>query len=113
MSQARLPTELWISAHLRRLAGEGIAATIVHRGDSDAGGVLLKLYLGREEGCRLLSQVSDAEGRLAWMAALQGKTVPEPEADAYIARQRQRDSDLWVIEIEDRQGRNPFEGKVV
>ncbi len=112
MSEARLPTELWVTAHLRRLSGEGIAATVVHRGDADAGGVLVKLYLG-PEGCRVLSQVSDAEGRLAWMAALQGKTVPEAEADAYIARQRARDNDLWVVEIEDRLGRNPFEGKIV
>jgi hypothetical protein len=110
--ETRLPTELWISAHLRRLAGEGIAATVVHRGDADAGGVLVKLYLGAE-GCRLLSQVSDAEGRLAWMAALKGATVSEADADAYIARQRARDSDLWVVEIEDRLGRNPFEGKII
>jgi hypothetical protein len=112
LSDDRLPTELWIMAHLRRVMSEGRAATIVHRGDADAGGVLLKLYLG-PEGCRLLNRVSDAEGRLAWMAALQGKTVTETEADAYIARQRQRDSDLWVVEIEDRLGRNPFEGKIV
>jgi hypothetical protein len=112
LTDDRLPTELWIMAHVRRVMGEGIPATIVHRGDADAGGVLLKLYLGAE-GCRLLNRVSDAEGRLAWMAALNGKTVPEAEADAYIQRQRQRDPDLWVVEIEDRLGRNPFEGKVV
>lgn len=99
-------------AHVRRLIGEGIPATIVHRGDADAGGVLIKLYLGKE-GCRVLTQVSDAEGKIAWMGALQGKTVPEAEADAYIARQRSRDSDLWVVEIEDRLGRHPFEGKII
>ena len=39
-------------------------------------------------------------------------TVPHPyeleHADAYLARQAQYDSDLWVLEIQDRDGWNPF-----
>ena len=39
--------------------------------------------------------------------------LASPQADAYIARAVERDPDLWVIEIEDRNGRNPFDGKLI
>ena len=39
--------------------------------------------------------------------ASQGVGPDEKDVDAYVQRARQRDSDLWVVEIEDREGR-PF-----
>ena len=65
------------------------------------------------DGCRILTQARDLAGQLGWLAALGGQLVPEAEADAYIARAVDRDPDLWVIEIEDRQGRHPFDGKLI
>ena len=110
--KARLPTGLWVHAHLRRLFAEGIPATIAHKGDPTAGTVMLKLNQ-LERGCRVLTQVRDAVGDLCWMTALGGALVQEVEADAYIARSISHDSDLWVIEVEERNGRHPFEGRVI
>jgi hypothetical protein len=53
------------------------------------------------------------DGRQGWLAAKENALMPEADADAYIARAVKRDPDLWVIEIEDRAGRHPFEGKII
>lgn len=109
MSEARLPTELWVRAHVRRCSAAGIPAYITRQGNPGGGTVLLKINR-LAEGCRVLTQARDAEGRLGWLAALGGRTVTEAEADAYIQRATGRDPDLWVVEVEDRTGRNPFDG---
>ena len=61
---------------------------------------------------QVLSQVRGQDAELGWLAAFDGALVPEAEADAYIARAVARDPDLWVVEVEDRQGRHPFPGKL-
>ena len=50
---------------------------------------------------------------LAWIAAMAGRLISEAEADAYIARAVTRDPDLWVVEIESRDGKHPFEGRML
>jgi hypothetical protein len=112
MSTDRLPTELWVQAHLRQLGQQAISTYVVRKGDPRAGLLILKLNLG-PSGCRVLSQSRDLDGALAWLPAKGGEILAEAEADAYIARAVQRDPDLWVVEIENREGRHPFEGKVL
>lgn len=112
MEDDRLPTELWIRAHLRRCTAEAVPAYILRKGSPQGGTVLLKLNQ-LDQGCRVLTQARDAQGRLGWLAAKQNALMPETEADAYIERAVRRDPDLWVVEIEDRRGWHPFEGKLV
>lgn len=94
---------------MRRLNAEGVPYYIMQKGAYAGGLVLLKINtLG--EGCLLLTQQRDFEtNKLGWANALEQDRVPEPDADAYIQRAVSRDPDLWVIEVEDREGENPFE----
>ena len=79
------------------MAAIGVAVTA--RGDPDAGAMLIKLC-GRDAGATVLAQTRRADGTLGWLRATGAEPVAESDADAYIARQRQRDPDLWVVEIE-------------
>ena len=108
----RLPTHLLVSGHIRQLNNDGIPAMVLQKGEKMSGTVMLKLNMF-ENGCRVLSQMRDLDGHMVWLAAFKGDAVEEQEADAYIQRATSRDPDLWVIEIEDRQGRNPFEGRLL
>jgi hypothetical protein len=97
--EARLKTGLWVRALIRRCDIAAVAVAVTARGDADAGAVLLK-FSNRAGGCAVLAQARNPRGELVWMRATGAEPVSDADADAYIARQRRRDPDLWVIEIE-------------
>jgi GMP synthase (glutamine-hydrolysing) len=109
--EARLKSGIWIKALIRRCDLAAIPIAVVARGDGDAGAILVKLNGGVVEGCSVLTQARGQDGELLWMRAT--GPVAEADADAYIARQRQRDPDIWVVEIEDREARNVIDGRIV
>ena len=109
--EARLTTDLWVSAGLRAADRQGVPMTVVRKGDRTRGTVLVKI--NRLDGSfRVLTQIRH-QGRLAWTAGTGPEPVPESDADRYVERQLRMDPDLWVIEVEDRQGRHWFDGPVV
>lgn len=107
-----LPVHLWIDAQLAPLSGRGIFYYILQRGEKNSGVVLLKIS-GLQGSCRLIIQQRGFDGVLGWMDAMNKEQVDEADADSYIQRSILRDPDLWVIEIEDREMNNPFEGKMI
>jgi hypothetical protein len=110
--EARLKTRLVVQAAVRLGAIRAIPVTVTRRGDDDAGTILIKLNR-LDLGFVVLAQTRGKQGELAWIRATGENLVDEQTADAYIARQIQRDPDLWVVEIEDREGRAIFSGLVL
>jgi hypothetical protein len=98
----RLASSVWVSAYLTRLRLADIPAYVTAKGDAEAGAVVVKVAL-LDGSARAYERRSDLmTGSRAWIVLAEG---PEPEVDALLARTRARDPDLWVIELEDRQGR--------
>ena len=96
---ARLKTGLWLKALIRRCDLAAIGIAVAARGDPDSGAVLLK-FNGGDAGCRVLCEARRPDGAPVWIRATGEAAVAEAAADAYIARQRRYDTDLWVVEIE-------------
>jgi len=107
-----LTTGIWVAAQVRTCDRNFIPATIVRRGDSDAGTVLLKLNRF-EHGVTVYTQASSTGDEPTWSRGTGPQPVSEAEADAYIARQVKYYPDVWVLEIEDRRGQYKLDGKVV
>lgn len=102
MAEARLAAGLWVSAYLARLGQAGLSAYVIARGDDIAGAVLVKCA-HLDGRATLWSREWDPEtGDRPWR---QTEADSEDQIDAAISRQRSRDPDLWVIEVESRDGR--------
>jgi hypothetical protein len=99
----RLTANFWVRAYLNRLRLANIPAYVLAKGDPSAGAVLVKLATldGRAQ---LFQRVFDPmTDRRRWIEL---DTGAEADIDARLTRDRARDRDLWVIEVEDRHGRH-------
>jgi len=106
MSGPRLTADFWVQAYLTRLRLADIPAFVTARGDATAGAVLVKLNT-LDGQARVWQRSFDlASGDRQWVVLIEGA---EGDVDASITRQRGFDSDLWVIEVEDRKGRTLLE----
>jgi hypothetical protein len=107
----RLKTALWVAAYLRRCQVEGVPAVVRRRGAEEAGAVFVRI--SRLDGTSDLfgpapqSEFAAAEGAArAFTPSLAESPAPDAAVEAYLAREMKFDSDLWIVEIEDRNGRN-------
>jgi hypothetical protein len=105
MIEPRLKTSIWVSALIRRAELGGAAAFVARKGEPDAGAVVVKISC-LDGTARVWSSSYGRDGQRRWVKATGGDLVPDADAEAYVARARSRDADLWVVEIEDREGRD-------
>jgi hypothetical protein len=99
----KLTADIWVSAYLTRLRLVEIPAFVVQRGDATAGAVLIKLNTLDGRACCYQRSFDLMTGERKWMILVDGD---EGTVDASVEKQRGFDPDLWVIEVEDRQGRH-------
>lgn len=105
-----LSTELWAAALIRRAELAGAFATVVRKGDPRAGTVIVKAFDTTARRARLYSEAFGPDGERLWVQPVESES--ESELDDYLQRQIRYDPDLWIVEIEDREGRHFITEKV-
>lgn len=99
-----LSTDIWVGALLRRAELGGAFPVVVRKGDPRAGAVLVKVLDRRSGTARLYSEATRGDGERVWMQPVASQQ--EADLDAYVERARRVDPDVWVVEIDDAQGRH-------
>ncbi|KLK92733.1 hypothetical protein AA309_13825 [Microvirga vignae] len=104
---ARLRSDFWVSAYFRRCGVEGVDAVLRKRGAAEAGAIFIKV--DHLDGTASLYGpapqlfLEDSDERL-FAPILQGVTPLDVEER--MARELRFDSDLWLVEVDDREGRH-------
>ena len=99
-----LATDVWVGALIRRAEIGGAFAVVARKGDPRAGAVLVKAVNRGDGTVRLYAEAYRGDGERVWMQPV--ASHEEPELDRYIERAARVDPDVWVVEIEDREGRD-------
>lgn len=97
-------SDVWVAALIRRTELGGGFATVARKGDARAGTVLVKVLNRGDGAARLYAEATRLDGERIWMQPVASRE--EADLDRYIERAARIDPDLWVVEIEDRQGRH-------
>ncbi|MFP3944928.1 MAG: DUF1491 family protein [Alphaproteobacteria bacterium] len=104
--EPRLKAEIWVKAFIRRCAVSDVPAVVVRRGDETAGAVLVRV--NRLDGhSAVYVQTRRGDGTAIWTRGTGPEDVPDERAEAYLAKALRVDPDVWIVEVEDREGR-PF-----
>lgn len=112
----RLRSDIWVSAYLRQCQSAGLSAVLVKRGAAEAGSILIRLDC-LDERVALFGlapqtawEEKEREGvdRL-WTRLHKTLWMTPQEAHQRLEKEKAFDPDLWIIDVEDRQGRSLLE----
>lgn len=99
----RLPAHLEAAALIRRTQAAGGFATVLQKGEREAGTILLVLC-ENDTNARTYERMPVPDGTRNWVCSKVQNPENKPEFSHYIARRGEQDRDLWIIELDIAQG---------
>ena len=101
---SRLTSSFWVQAYIKKLNLLGVPAFVVSHGDDTAGAIIVKVNKLHGDAVLFERSFSLDKNLNQWSKFESGD---EKELDELLSRQLSRDRDLWIVEIESREG-DPF-----
>lgn len=97
--EARLPAHVEIAGLIRAVESGGGFATVISRGERDAG-VILILTRGRGQNARMWERMPQLDGSRSFTCTREEDPENKGEFADYIARRGGQDPDCWVVELD-------------
>ena len=108
-SLTRLRSDIWVDAYRRRVEIEGGYVTIRQRGAAEAGAIFL-IVTNSRGGSRLYGPAPQSlydEGATSRrFIALNAEDWDGLQVQTMLDKQRRFDPDLWLVDVDDRDGRH-------
>jgi hypothetical protein len=97
--ETRLPAHLEVKGLLRAVEAAGGFATVLAKGERDAGTILVTCC---EQGtkCRAYERMPRPDGSRAWTLTKRQESENPEEFAEYLERRKRQDSDLWIVELD-------------
>lgn len=106
----RLRSDIWVSAYLRRAEIEGAFAVLRQRGAAEAGAIFIRVDLldGRNAlfGPAPQTDIEHDDATRRFRRMHEAEWVDAATIEDRLMREKKFDPDLWIVDIEDRQGRS-------
>ncbi len=102
-----LKTKIWVQAYLKTCHAAGLTGVVAHKGAEEAGAVFIRIFISNDSVRLFAPQPGptyDEHGSRNWCNPLGTEPVSAETADDYVKRQLSFDSDIWVLDIEDKEG---------
>ncbi len=113
----RLKPWIRVDAHRARAEAAGASVVVERQGCREAGAIAVKLVatgrgFGAPAEARALMAATLGDGASGWSWLAGPAPAPEAAVDEKLARAARADPDLWIVTIEDREGRHFLEEPV-
>lgn len=97
--EGRLPAHLEVSGILRAVDAQGGFATVIEKGEHDAGTILI-LTMERGNNARLWERMPQLDGSRTYVVTKTQDPEKPEELTEYLARRKRQDSDIWIVELD-------------
>lgn len=101
----RLKAKIIIDVERKRAHSQGLYATIINKGDENAGQIYLVIAKNSLENILIgppFGTSFDENGEKLWQYPLSSNPLGEVEINQYLRKIRQFDPDIYILEVEDK-----------
>lgn len=97
--EGRLPAHLEVAGMIRAIESQGGFASVIAKGEKDAGTVLI-LTMYRGENAVLFERMPQLDGSRPYIATKTQDIEKPQEIFEYLEKRRKQDPDIWILEAD-------------